>query len=159
MTHRAWLIIASIAAFQPLPTIAQSNTELAALVARQGPVVELVHAFIKAQHDFDLAKIAALTVEDYAEISPLGEVDPRDKMFGFYAPDKKTAGPALQIGATTVTMVGERAALAVTSITYDVASPGQPTRTISLRAAFVAERTGSGWKLVSAQYTPIRTRN
>jgi ketosteroid isomerase-like protein len=158
MPRGIWLAVMGIAAAQPLPASAQSNTALARLVAKQGPVVEAVRAFITAQHDFDLAKVKALTTDDYVEISPLGEVDPREKMLGFYTPDKKVAAPALQMGDATVTMVGDRAAVVVTSMSYDIAGPGQPARTVSLRAVFVAERTGGVWKFVSAQYTPIRAK-
>lgn len=159
MSRMIWLAIMGVVAAQPLPAKAQSNATLAKMVAKQGPIVEAVRAFINAQHDFDLAKITASTTDDYVEISPLGEVDPRDKMLGFYAPDKKVAAPALQIGDATVTLVGDRAAFVVTSVSYDIASAGQPSRTVSLRAVFMVERVGGVWKLASAQYTPIRAKN
>ena len=159
MSRINWLAAIGLVILQPLPALAQSNTALARLVARQGPIVEAVRAFVAAQHDFDLAKITALTADDYVEISPLGEVDPRDKMLGFYVPDKKVAAPAVTMGDATITMLDDRAAIVVTSISYDIAPPGQAARTISLRAVFVARRADGGWKLVSAQYTPIRPKS
>lgn len=159
MARMMWLAVTSLIAAQPLPALAQSTTALAKAVAAQGPIVATVDAFITAQHDFDLAKITALTTEDYVEISPLGGVDPRERMLGFYAPDKKVAGPAITMGDTTVRMVGDRAAIVVTTVSYAITPPGQPPRTVSLRAVFVAQRAGTGWKLASAQYTPIRPKS
>lgn len=159
MSRMIWLTMTGLMAVQPLPAMAQSTAALAKVVATQGPIVEAVRAFVTAQHDFDLAKITALTTDDYVEVSPLGEVDPRDKMLGFYAPDKKVAGPAITMGDATVRMIGDRAAIVVISVSYDITPPGQPPRTVSLRAAFVAQRIGGGWKLASAQYTPIRAKN
>lgn len=159
MSRMVWLAFIGVVAAQPLPATPQSNAALANVVAKEGPIVEAVHVFINAQHDFDLAKITASTTDDYVEISPLGEVDPRAKMLGFYAPDKKVAAPAILIGDATVTMVGDRAAFVVTSISYDMPGAGQPSRTVSLRAAFVVERVGGVWKLASAQYTPIRAKS
>lgn len=159
---RSLMILAAggLFAMQIPPAGAQSTstTALAAQVAAEGRIVELVRAFVNAQHDFDLDRIKALTSDDYVEISPLGDVDPRDKMLGYYAPDKKVSAPAIKLGEATVTMVGDRGAIILTTVSYDIAVPGQPMRTTSLRAVFAAERMGNVWKLVSAQYTPVRSK-
>ena len=99
-----------------------------------------------------------LTTDDYVEISPIGEIDPRDKMLGFYDPAKKVEGPAMTVSDTNVRMVGRDTAIAVTTISYSL--PGKDgSRAVSIRAVFVAERDGRMWKLASAQYTPIRTKS
>ncbi|MBS0479690.1 MAG: nuclear transport factor 2 family protein [Proteobacteria bacterium] len=159
MSHGIRLAVIALTIASPLPAMAQSTADLARLVAEQGPIVEAVRTFITAQHDFDLATIERMTAEDYVEISPLGEVDPRAKMLGFYTPDKKVAAPAMQIGDSVVTMIDDRAAVVTTSVSYGVGTAGEPPRTLALRAVFVARRVAKVWKLVSAQYTPIRSKN
>ena len=126
--------------------------------AADGPIIDVVRAFVTAQHDFDLATISTLAAKDYIEISPLGEVDPREKMLGFYAPDKKSAAPPMQLGQMTVTKLDVNAAIVITDISYNLGDEGS-ARSVSYRAAFVLVHTAGRWKLVSAQYTPIRAKS
>lgn len=136
-----------------------SNQPPAAIKKNQQSIeiVRLTDAFIKAQHDFDQDQLRALTADDYVEISPIGEVDPREKMIGFYDPAKKAEGPSMTIGERTIRMIGGDNAIAVTSIAFAVPSKDGP-RMVALRTVFVAHRERGRWKLVSAQYTPIRTK-
>lgn len=154
-----WLpiIAAMLAAGTPVAADAKALSALAGQVGEAGRVVQLVEAFTKAQHDFDQARLRALTADDYVEISPIGEVDPRDKMLGFYAPANKVDGPAMTLSDTNVRMAGPDAAIAVTMISYSIPGKDGP-RTVAMRAVFVAQRDGRTWKLASAQYTPIRTK-
>ncbi|MET0320034.1 MAG: hypothetical protein ABW069_04845, partial [Duganella sp.] len=66
---------------------APADTELVALVQR----------YAEAQSNFDQAAIRAATDEQFVEISPVGEVDSREKVLSFYAPDQKRPAPQLQI--------------------------------------------------------------
>ena len=59
-------------------------------------VAALAGKFLEAQRSFDLPAIRALTAENYVEVSPAGELDDREKMLGFYAPDKKTQAPPMK---------------------------------------------------------------
>ena len=52
----------------------------------------MLQALVVAQETFDATQLDQLLAPDYIEISPLGEVDPRAKVLGFYAPDKKAVG-------------------------------------------------------------------
>lgn len=117
--------------------------------------IRTVEEFTRAQPAFDAGKLAMLTTPDYLEISPAGEVDSREKMLGFYAPDKKIAAPELTINDVTVRMFGDAAVL-IARIAYKVQAPGQPVRTMELRASFVAHRISGDWKIASAHYTGIR---
>lgn len=107
----------------------------------------LVDAFLTAQRTFDQPALARLTAPDYVEISPLGEVDPRDKMLGFYAPDKKHAAADITVSERTVRTSGDTA-LVTAKLSF---GPG------ALRVVYVARQREAGWQLVSAQFTPIRT--
>ena len=58
---------------------------------------ELVQRFATAQGTFDRAALEALTAENYVEISPLGEVDPRSKMLSFYVKHDDKPLPAITV--------------------------------------------------------------
>lgn len=152
ITVAAFALASPAGAADRLPASATKQIQLSI------EVVDLVQAFMKAQHDFDQAALRALTADSYAEISPIGELDPRDKMLGFYDPAKKIDGPAMTLSDTTVRAVGRDGAVLVTTISYQLPTK-DGLRTVSLRAGFVAQRIGGAWKLVSAQYTPIRAKS
>ncbi len=151
------IIAVLLAAGSPAPADGKSRTALTQQVRESGQVVQLITAFTRAQHDFDQAQLRKLTDDDYVEISPIGEVDPRDKMLAFYDPAKKVEGPAMTVGDTTVRMAGRDVAIAVTTISYSLPGKDGP-RAVAMRAVFVAVRDGRAWKLASAQYTPVRTK-
>ncbi|WP_404338615.1 nuclear transport factor 2 family protein [Sphingomonas sp. MMS12-HWE2-04] len=123
--------------------------------AEQGVLVRLVEDFVRAQAAFDAARLGALTTADYLEISPIGEVDSRDKMLGFYAPDKKTDAPAVEILEPVVRVFGD-SAIVFAKLAYTIQVPGQPPRMMALRASYVAHRMAGSWKLASSHYTGIR---
>lgn len=116
------------------------------------PVDDLVQRFTAAQSNMDAAALKALTADDYIEISPLGEVDPRDKMLSFYT--EKRPSPAATVDDVTTRMLGDTA-IVIARISYTRVVDGQ-TQQRSLRSTFVAEKRNGAWKLVSAHYTPIR---
>jgi len=152
------ILAALLAAGAPAPADAKALATLAGQVREAGQVLQLVEAFTRAQHDFDQARLRALTTDNYVEISPIGEVDPRDKMLGFYDPGKKVDGPAMTVSDTNVRMVGRDVAIAVTMISYSLPTR-DGVRAVAMRAVFTARRDGRTWKLVSAQYTPIRAKS
>ena len=121
----------------------------AAQPPQQQALTELVHSFEEARHDFDLLTITRLVASDYVEVSPLGEVDPRDRMLGFYVPAKKVPAPPMALSELAVRSFGDSAAV-LGKLTYTV--PGHP---LELRVTYLAHREVSGWKLVSVQYTGI----
>jgi ketosteroid isomerase-like protein len=133
-----------------LAFLAVATLLIGAPAAEREALTNLVRSFTQAQHDFDLATLRALTAENYVEVSPLGEVDARDKMLGFYAPDQKIAAPPVTVTDFSVRLFGDSAAV-IAKITYDV--PGHP---MTMRGTYIAHREASGWKLVSVQCTAIR---
>ena len=119
------------------------------------PVGDLVQRFTAAQQNMDVPTLQALTAENYVEVSPLGEVDPREKMLTFYVKkDDKQVLPATTVDEMTTRLLGD-AAVVIAKVSYASVIEGQ-SRTFSLRSTFVAEKRNGVWKLVSAQYTPIR---
>ncbi|TNC78458.1 nuclear transport factor 2 family protein [Janthinobacterium lividum] len=123
---------------------APADAELLALVQR--------HA--QAQSSFDQATLKAITAENYVEISPVGEVDGREKMLSFYAPEQKRPSPQVQVDEPVVRIFGDTALISA-RLSYRVNQEGA-ARTFAMRAGYVARLVDHQWLLVSAQYTGIR---
>lgn len=142
MNHRCstgWVCLA--AAILPLSTASAQSRDPMALVDR----------FEAARRDFDPAALARTLAPEFVEISPRGEVDPRDVVLGFYTPDRKGPVPPMESDEATVRSVGDTA---LVTRRLSIILPGAGGRR-SVRALYVAHRSKAGWQLVSAQYTPI----
>lgn len=135
-----------------------AGCSIAAQVALAAPaedeVKTLVQRFTAAQSGFDAATLKTLTADNYIEISPLGEVDPREKMLSFYGKKDDKPRPEIGVDEMSTRVLGD-SAVTIGRVFYSMNAGGQ-TRTFSLRSVFVAAKQGGSWKLVSAQYTPIR---
>ncbi|WP_448661681.1 nuclear transport factor 2 family protein [Sphingomonas sp. CJ20] len=122
------------------------------------PVLQLVTDFLDAEHRFDQPRLAALTTPDYAEVSPLGELDLHDAFLGFYAADKRGPAPEVSVCEPLVRRYGDTASV-IARLSLDLPAPeGQPPRAVSIRVSFLAVRSGPAWKMASAQFTPIRPK-
>ena len=122
-------------------------------------LTSLVKQFVAAQTAFDAKALDRLLSRDYLEVSPLGEVDPRDKVLGFYDPSQK---PPASVMATTASVdevsVREHGttAVVVARFNYAMTSKGEAMPPRSIRATLVCVRDGGAWQVASAQYTSIR---
>lgn len=108
--------------------------------------------YFQAEAQFDLKALESVLDPGFVEISPIGEVDERDKVLSFYAPDKKVATPPVQIAPFQTRLHGDTAVL-TTQFTYQVQGQSR-----SLTVGLVAKRGDTGWKLLSAQYTGVRPK-
>lgn len=113
-------------------------------------VAELVRKFGDAQRNPDPVALRALTSTQFLEISPLGDVDPREKMIGFYIKDPARIPPQVTIDEQTVRVFGDSAVVNL-RLTMHVNDQAR-----SLRSSYVAHKEGAEWKIVSAQHTPMR---
>lgn len=113
-------------------------------------VAALVDRFNAARAGFDPTALAATLADDYVEISPVGAVDSRAQVLGFYTPDQRRPAPAMRHDERVVRVAGNAAWL---SERRTMTLPDGTTR--SIRVGYGARRAGSGWRLVSVQYTPI----
>ena len=137
------------AALVSAPVAAQSVEINTHTLAQQAKV------FVQVRNRFDQAAMTAMMAPEYQEVSPVGEVDSRERVIGFYAPDKKKPVPPMTITETVARPAG---ALGVVTMRIAYAVPGKDGQLQSraLRAGFVARRIGKEWRFVSAQFTPIR---
>lgn len=108
--------------------------------------------YFAAEAQFDLDALESVLDPQFVEISPLGEVDERDKVLSFYTPDQKVATPPMRFDPYVVRQHGDFAVMS-TRATVDI---GGQTRAITI--GLTARRDADGWKLLSAQYTAFRPK-
>jgi uncharacterized protein (TIGR02246 family) len=122
--------------------------------AADAALLDLVQRHLTAQRTYDVPALAATTSDDFIEVSPLGEVDPRQKMLGFYAVPSTTPAPTVQLQETMVRVYGD-SAIVVAKLAYTMTANGQ-SREMAMRGTYVAHKTDGVWKLVSTHYNGIR---
>ncbi|MCI1141883.1 nuclear transport factor 2 family protein [Sphingomonas sp. WKB10] len=117
-------------------------------------IERLVERFNTARTDFDAAALADTLAPEYQEISPVGDVDDRAKVLGFYRPEDRRPAPPMQSSERQIVVRGATG-IETERRTITMTRPDGTTVTRSIRVRYVAMRAPNGWKLVSAQYTPI----
>jgi uncharacterized protein (TIGR02246 family) len=151
---RLYAVAPSIALLLCLPgitnAVAQSGDSTPPAV-----VSGLVQRFIQAQKSYDPPTLKELTADNYVEVSPLGEVDTREAMLGFYNPAQRVDVPSASVSDQNVRVFGDTA-VDIVAIKYEVAESGKPSHDVMIRATFVAIRQQGVWKLASAQYNTIQ---
>jgi len=120
-------------------------------------VLEALTTLVNAQVGFDQKAMDGVLAPDYVEVSPVGDVDHRADVLGFYAPDQKPAGPPARaaLDAVTTRMQGDTA-ITVARLTFTMTTPGGEAVSRAMRCTFVTHRAGGKWQIASAQFTPIR---
>ena len=122
-------------------------------------ILASVQSLVTAQETLDVARMDQVLAPDYVEISPLGEVDPRARVLGFYAPDKKPAAamvPHLTLDEVNTRSFGETAVL-IARVRFTPQGASEPAGA-GMRVTFVLRSSGGQWRVVSSQYTPIRLK-
>lgn len=114
----------------------------------------LVDRFNTARAAFDATALAGTLAPDYQEISPVGDVDDRAKVLGFYQPESRTPVPPMQSSERQVVVKGATG-IETERRTITIPRSDGSTATRSIRVRYVATRGPNGWQLISAQYTPI----
>ena len=109
-------------------------------------VSALVDRFLAAERAYDAPALGRLVTPDFVEISPIGEVDARERFLSFYTSDKKQPAPEVALSERSVRVDGDTAFVTM-RLSFGPAS---------LRAVFVARHRAGGWALASTQFTPIR---
>ncbi len=119
----------------------------------------LIKKMADAQANYDPKALDEVFASDYIEISPRGEVDPRDKVLGFYKPEEKPPADKLTLtieaGEYNIRNYG-KFAIVVTKFDYKIVANGTPAPPRSIRCVVVLRKEKSAWKIASAQYTAIR---
>jgi len=111
---------------------------------------EAVQHYVQAESAFDLDALKAVLDPQFIEISPLGQVDDHATVLSFYAPEKKVAGPPVQLAQALMHDHGDTAVVSA-RLSYEMQG-----HAMTLTLGAVARKTPRGWLLLSAQYTPVR---
>ena len=115
----------------------------------------LVDAFSDARNGFDAAALDGLLAPDYVEISPRGEIDTRENVLSFYAPDKATPVPPMTRSIEFINRYGD-IAVAVGTVSFSFAKPDGETISRAVRVTYVEQLVGGRWQMLSTQYTGVQ---
>jgi uncharacterized protein (TIGR02246 family) len=140
-------VVCSIAAGQQSQRI-KDERELTALVKQMA----------EAQSKFDPATLDKIYTSDFIEISPVGEVDPRDKVLGFYKPEAKPPADMTPTVTSDEFLIRtyNNFAVVIARLTYAVGNAPAARPPFSIRVTLVCRKEKGGWKIASSQYTGIR---
>jgi ketosteroid isomerase-like protein len=123
-------------------------------------LTELVKQMVNAQTNFDTPTLEKIYAADFIEISPVGEVDPREKTIGFYKPEANPDRDKMKSTVTTDEFsirTYNNFAIVIARITFAQTGSAPPARPpFSLRVTLVCRKEKGSWKINSAQYTGIR---
>jgi len=126
----------------------------AATVERQLQAV--VQALADAQRTFDQKAMDGLLADDYIEISPVGDVDTRAEVLGFYAPEARGKGPqpsSVVLDEPHIRVYGDHAVVIVRE-TINIEANGAK-RAVTMRVTAQLRKQAGAWRIASVQYTPI----
>lgn len=123
-------------------------------------LMALVRQMTDAQSRFDPQTLDRIYTSDFIEISPIGEVDSRDKTIGFYKPEANPDRDKMKVTVTTdefLIRTYGNFAVVIARINYAQTGNEAPTRPpLSIRAMLVCRKEKGVWKISSTQYTGIR---
>jgi ketosteroid isomerase-like protein len=136
-----------------------------AMVLEQGSsaldaVTAETRRYFEAVRRNDAAVLESLLAADYIEVSPIGQVDKRAQVIGFYrvAAGAQT-GQASEITEVAVDEISVRAygdvAVAIVGESFKMNVAGKPVAR-PMRSTLVWQRVGGAWKIVSSHHTTIR---
>ena len=150
-----------------LPRLVLLSCLLAPVVAIAGEppqaLLQRANALVAAQLAFDQPALEGLLAPDYLEISPVGDVDTREEVIGFYSAEAKAkakaaAGPMpidAALDEVHTSLHGDAATL-IARETIRMPSTDGSTRAVTMRVQFQFRRIDDRWWLASTQYTGIR---
>ncbi len=119
----------------------------------------LTEKLLNAQTTYDAKALDSILTQDYVEISPVGEIDPRAKVLGFYTPEAKERAANVSVKTSVnieSTRVFGKVSIVIATFNYEMASNGKAMPPRSIRTTLVCRKDGGEWKIASAQFTRIR---
>lgn len=150
---------AALAAALSLGSLHAAAAEPSADVERE--LIAASKAMFDAQMKFDLKALDSILAPDYVEISPIGDVDERAEVMGFYTPEAKAQ--MLAAGMEPVSTVLEEPRVRVYGDQAVVISKDTATLKVKgveqqrpARVLFHFRKFGGKWLLQSSQFTWIK---
>lgn len=142
-----------------LAVVASAAISITAQGSDDAAFKAIVKQMTDAQTNYDAAALNRIYTEDFIEISPVGEFDPREKVLGFYKPELKpdSTKMAVVVEASEYSIRNYgKTAVVITKLTFKVTANGVEIPPRSMRATIVFRNARGTWKIASAQYTGIR---
>ena len=145
--------VALLCLLAPLLAAASDRTETLLL--------EQANALVNAQMAFDQPTLERLLAPGYLEVSPVGDVDTRDDVIGFYSAEakaKSATGPmptSARLDEVHVATHDDAATLIARELIRMPVGDGS-SRDIAMRVQFQFRRVNGQWRLATTQYTGIR---
>lgn len=145
------LLVVSIAACTTATAPNPAGTDDRAVIA------SVLTQLTEAQKNYDAAAMDRLLAPDYVEISPVGELDARAEVLGFYTPERKADGGELTSYALEelTTRVYGDTAVAVARLPFVMKMPDGQSVSRAFRCTFVLVRSGSSWQIATSQFTAV----
>jgi ketosteroid isomerase-like protein len=129
-----------------------------AQTAKEQEVISVAKRMLEAQENYDAATLEQVYASDYIEISPKGEVDEREKAIGFYkipdADKMKARTPKYILDEFKVRHYGKYAMI-ISRLAFGSKTDTSRPPMIAGRVVFALRKEKGGWKIYSAQFTPI----
>ena len=95
--------------------------------------------------------------DSYYEVSPVGEIDSKNKVLGFYSNENKKPSPEASLQNVNV-RVYQQFSIVIAELVFDVVLPNGQNNTFSMTGSWVIAVSEKDPVIVSAQYTPLRKR-
>ena len=121
-------------------------------------LIALINQAVEAQANFDATTLDKIYASDYVEVSPVGEVDSREKAIGFYKPqpNNNNIKTTSAVDEFSVRNYGDFAVITA-RITFSQLGNEMPARVLAtFRATYVCRKEKGNWKISSVQVTGIR---
>ncbi len=138
--------------FPEAPTMSQTE---AASPSFDEELVSVIEAAVQAQARFDPKALADVLTPDYIEVSPVGEVDRREAVLGFYDSANRRPAPIVVVTEPVIRR-GESTAVVIVRLAFSSPDQAASRSPILMRATYVMRRVSAKWLIASAQFTPIR---
>ncbi|WP_348730734.1 nuclear transport factor 2 family protein [Rheinheimera texasensis] len=141
-------IVSGSALAASTPTTQVPTEQATAAAAR------LAQQYVDATSGFDQALLQQILAADFQEISPVGEVDSREKVISFYPAAAKAKAPPVTATLSELNSQLYADQLVITTAKLTYTFDGTP-HSRSMRVQFVSALQQGRWQLVSSQFTGI----
>ena len=149
-TSRTAMLMSVVLVLTCFPLLAMDT----ALRGDEISVLQLVQRFIAARSQSDVNTLSQITAEQYVEVSPTGAWLSRKDMLAAYSFEHKTPAPENLSSEWNVRLFRDTGVV-VSRFTYDLKAASSDSQHVELRVIYVAQHFDGGWRLLSAQFTPI----
>jgi ketosteroid isomerase-like protein len=157
---RASNLFLLLAAFLVLSAISIGAQNKIKQYSNEQALISLVNQMTNAQTNFDAATLDKIYAADYIEVSPIGEVDSREKAVGFYKSENNLNRDKTKMVVTAAEFsirIYKDFAVVISRFTFAQTGNATPARPpVSFRATIVCRKEKNVWKIGSVQATGIR---